>query len=81
VGRRLERVKPARRDAVASGMTGKTTAGRRGATDDATNAGAEPRGLRRLFRRAEDPDRSSRRAGTEPFPAVLVTPRVWVALG
>jgi hypothetical protein len=36
--------------------------------------------LVRLFRRAVDPDRSSRRAG-EPLPVVLVTPRVWVALG
>jgi hypothetical protein len=36
--------------------------------------------LRRLFRRAVDPDRSSRRAG-ESLPAVMATPRVWVALG
>jgi hypothetical protein len=62
-------------------MTGKTSAGRRGATDDETGAPAERRGLRRLFRRAVDPDRASRRAGTDPFPAVLVSPRVWVALG
>ena len=61
-------------------MTGKTSAGRRGSADDPTEAAAERRGLRRFFRRP-DRDRSSRRAGADPFPAVLVTPRVWVALG
>ena len=62
-------------------MTGKTSAGRRSRTEDATGATGARRGLRRLFVRAADPDRSSRRAGADPFPAVLVTPRVWVALG
>jgi hypothetical protein len=35
------------------------------------------------FRRpGPDPaERALRRAGVEPIPAVLVTPRVWVALG
>jgi hypothetical protein len=61
-------------------MTGQTSASR-GTTDDATGAAAERRGLRRLFRRAEDPYRSSRRAGTELFPVVMATPKVWVALG
>jgi hypothetical protein len=37
--------------------------------------------LRRFFRRAADPDRSSWRAGQDASPAVLVSPRVWVALG
>jgi hypothetical protein len=60
-------------------MTGKHSA-RRASTSDSA-AAVDSRGLRRLFRRAADPDRASRRAGVEPFPAVLVTPRVWVALG
>jgi hypothetical protein len=37
--------------------------------------------LRRFFRRAADLDRSSWRAGQDVGPAVLVSPRVWVALG
>ena len=61
-------------------MTGKHSA-RRGSTSDEVSGAAHGRGLRRLFRRAADPDRASRRAGAEPLPAVLVTPRVWVALG
>jgi hypothetical protein len=69
------------RDAVDPGMTGTTTSQRRGPADHATTAVAGRRGLSRLFRRADLLDRSSRRAGIDPFPAVLVTPRVWVALG
>ena len=61
-------------------MTGKTSAALRGTTDDAVGA-TRRRGLRRLFARAVDPDRSSWRAGTDPFPATPVTPRVWAALG
>jgi hypothetical protein len=37
--------------------------------------------LRRFFRRAGDVDRSSWRAGQDAGPAVMVSPRVWVALG
>ncbi len=76
----MEWVKRRTTHAVAFRMTGTTTARRRGATDG-TQTAAEPRGLRRLFRRAEDPDRASRRAGGDPFRAVPMTPRVWVALG
>jgi hypothetical protein len=61
-------------------MTGKHSA-RRGSTSDHATGAVEGRGLRRLFRRAADPDRASLRAGVEQFPAVLPTPRVWVALG
>jgi hypothetical protein len=61
-------------------MTGKSGARRHGTTDDATKA-AVRWSLRRLFRSADDPDRSSRRAGSELFPVVVATPRVWAALG
>ena len=37
--------------------------------------------LRRFFRRPADVDRSTWRAGQDVFPAVVVSPRVWVALG
>ena len=47
-------------------MTAMTSAGRRV--------------LRRLFASADDQDRSSRRAGADPSPAAMVTPRTWVAL-
>ncbi len=62
-------------------MTWGTGARRRGATDDGTGAAAVRRGPGRLFARAADPDRSSRRADGDPFPAVLLTPGVWGALG
>jgi hypothetical protein len=40
------------------------------------------RALRRLLDRRVDPaDRPARRAGVDPFPAVVVSPRVWIALG
>jgi hypothetical protein len=62
-------------------MTGRTCAGRRGTTDEATGPAAGRRGVFRLFRRAEDPDRSSRRAGVDQLPRVAVAPRMWIALG
>lgn len=66
-------------------MTGKTGAERLGSTagtpDGASRWAGAPRGLRRVFARAADPDRSSRRAGVDLSPAVLMTPRMWVALG
>jgi hypothetical protein len=37
--------------------------------------------LRRFFRRTPDVDRSTWRAGQDVVPAVMVSPRVWVALG
>jgi hypothetical protein len=40
------------------------------------------RALRRLLdRRVATADRPARRAGVDPFPAVVVSPRVWIALG
>ena len=65
-------------------MTG-TSAGRsaptEGTSERAAEVSARRRGLRRLFAGPAALERSSRRAGREPFPAVLSTPRVWVALG
>ena len=57
------------------------TDARHGTTDDGTGTAHGRRGLRRLFARAADPDRSSRRAGGDPVLApARVSPRVWVAL-
>ena len=43
-------------------------------------ASAGRRALRRLLTPAADQDRLSRRAGAEPVPAAMVTPRTWIAL-
>ena len=66
-------------------MTGKSSAERLLTTEGTTQHEAGPtaarRGLRRLFARATDRDRSSRRAGAEALPVVRMTPQVWSALG
>ena len=44
----------------------------------ATSAGR--RALRRLLTPAADQDGSARRAGAEPAPVAMVSPRTWIAL-
>ena len=69
-------VKPRAGPAVGSDMTVEHRTGR------STISWIGRRALRRLLDGRVDPaDRPARRAGVDPFPAVIATPRIWIALG